>query len=62
MGNEVRVRYAPSPTGHLHIGNARTALLTIYLPMTKAESLLSGLRIRTKSEILKAESKVSLTI
>ncbi|MDC3417772.1 glutamate--tRNA ligase [Aquibacillus salsiterrae] len=24
--NNVRVRYAPSPTGHLHIGNARTAL------------------------------------
>jgi nondiscriminating glutamyl-tRNA synthetase len=23
---KVRVRYAPSPTGHLHIGNARTAL------------------------------------
>jgi nondiscriminating glutamyl-tRNA synthetase len=23
---DVRVRYAPSPTGHLHIGNARTAL------------------------------------
>lgn len=62
MGNEVRVRYAPSPTGHLHIGNARTALLTIYLPAAKAESLLSGLRIRTKSEILKAESKASSTI
>ncbi|WP_379136786.1 glutamate--tRNA ligase [Paenibacillus sp. sgz500958] len=26
MADEVRVRYAPSPTGHLHIGNARTAL------------------------------------
>ncbi|WP_337103223.1 glutamate--tRNA ligase [Paenibacillus sp. YIM B09110] len=26
MPQEVRVRYAPSPTGHLHIGNARTAL------------------------------------
>ncbi|UHA71681.1 glutamate--tRNA ligase [Paenibacillus sp. 481] len=26
MSNEIRVRYAPSPTGHLHIGNARTAL------------------------------------
>ena len=26
MPDEVRVRYAPSPTGHLHIGNARTAL------------------------------------
>lgn len=24
--NKVRVRYAPSPTGHLHIGGARTAL------------------------------------
>lgn len=26
MSDTVRVRYAPSPTGHLHIGNARTAL------------------------------------
>ncbi len=26
MTTEVRVRYAPSPTGHLHIGDARTAL------------------------------------
>lgn len=27
---KVRVRYAPSPTGHLHIGNARTAMY-VYL-------------------------------
>ncbi|WP_151737863.1 glutamate--tRNA ligase [Paenibacillus tengchongensis] len=26
MADQVRVRYAPSPTGHLHIGNARTAI------------------------------------
>src|SRR5690606_23454677 len=26
MSSDVRVRYAPSPTGELHIGNARTAL------------------------------------
>lgn len=26
MTKPMRVRYAPSPTGHLHIGNARTAL------------------------------------
>lgn len=25
-GERIRVRYAPSPTGYLHIGNARTAL------------------------------------
>jgi nondiscriminating glutamyl-tRNA synthetase len=30
MEKRVRVRYAPSPTGHLHIGNARTALY-VYL-------------------------------
>lgn len=28
MTSTVRVRYAPSPTGHLHIGGARTALFT----------------------------------
>jgi nondiscriminating glutamyl-tRNA synthetase len=26
MEDHVRVRFAPSPTGHLHVGNARTAL------------------------------------
>lgn len=26
MSSEIRVRYAPSPTGHLHIGNSRTAI------------------------------------
>ncbi len=25
--HQIRVRFAPSPTGHLHVGNARTALL-----------------------------------
>ena len=25
-GKQVRVRFAPSPTGHLHVGGARTAL------------------------------------
>ena len=26
MSGTVRVRFAPSPTGHLHVGGARTAL------------------------------------
>ena len=26
MAAEVRVRFPPSPTGHLHVGGARTAL------------------------------------
>ncbi|TDQ34687.1 glutamate--tRNA ligase [Aureibacillus halotolerans] len=31
----VRVRYAPSPTGHLHIGNARTALFNYLYARSK---------------------------
>ncbi|MDR2869233.1 MAG: glutamate--tRNA ligase, partial [Deferribacteraceae bacterium] len=26
MNMSLRVRFAPSPTGHIHVGNARTAL------------------------------------
>ena len=26
MGDEIRVRFAPSPTGNVHIGNIRTAI------------------------------------
>lgn len=35
MSNEIRVRYAPSPTGHLHIGNARTALFNYLFARNK---------------------------
>ncbi|TDF91431.1 glutamate--tRNA ligase [Paenibacillus piri] len=31
MSDQLRVRYAPSPTGHLHIGGARTALFDYLL-------------------------------
>ncbi|WP_409290961.1 glutamate--tRNA ligase [Peribacillus sp. SCS-37] len=35
MSNEIRVRYAPSPTGNLHIGNARTALFNYLFARSK---------------------------
>lgn len=35
MTSTVRVRYAPSPTGHLHIGNARTALFNYLFARSK---------------------------
>lgn len=35
MSSAIRVRYAPSPTGHLHIGNARTALFNYLFARNK---------------------------
>jgi nondiscriminating glutamyl-tRNA synthetase len=35
MSSDIRVRYAPSPTGHLHIGNARTALFNYLFAQNK---------------------------
>lgn len=35
MNKTARVRYAPSPTGHLHIGGARTALFNYLLARSK---------------------------
>ncbi|KAJ4758774.1 Glutamate--tRNA ligase [Rhynchospora pubera] len=34
-GNEVRVRFAPSPTGNLHVGGARTALFNYLFARSK---------------------------
>ncbi|OMF23770.1 glutamate--tRNA ligase [Paenibacillus sp. FSL H8-0548] len=40
MTAEVRVRYAPSPTGHLHIGNARTALFNYLFARNQGGKLI----------------------
>ncbi|MBE8162484.1 MAG: glutamate--tRNA ligase [Bdellovibrionaceae bacterium] len=37
MSNTVRVRFAPSPTGHLHVGGARTALFNYLFAKSQKE-------------------------
>lgn len=39
---KVRVRYAPSPTGHLHIGEQEPLYLIIYLQNIMVEILFLG--------------------
>jgi len=41
MGNEIRVRFAPSPTGYLHVGSLRTALYNyLYAKKTGGKFIL----------------------
>jgi hypothetical protein len=45
--DKVRVRFAPSPTGPFHIGGARSALLTTFLPVDLEDKWFCALRIPT---------------
>ena len=38
----VKVRFAPSPTGHLHIGNAKVALLNYLFARKEGGRLFSA--------------------
>ncbi len=40
MSNKFRLRFAPSPTGHLHIGGARSALFSYLLAKNKKGSFI----------------------
>jgi nondiscriminating glutamyl-tRNA synthetase len=40
MGNDIRVRFAPSPTGPLHVGNARTALFNFLFARQKGGAFI----------------------
>ena len=43
--NEIRVRFAPSPTGYLHIGGARTALFNWLFARKNGGKLVCALKI-----------------
>src|SRR5271165_6617694 len=45
-GNEVRVRFAPSPTGYLHVGGARTALFNWLYARGKASNFRGKMILR----------------
>ena len=41
----MRLRFAPSPTGYLHIGSARTFVFTTGLPPANVASALAALEV-----------------
>ena len=52
MESNVRVRFAPSPTGPLHIGGVRTALFNYLFAKNTKELLSFGLKTQTKHGML----------
>ncbi|MBE8221535.1 MAG: glutamate--tRNA ligase [Bdellovibrionales bacterium] len=63
MNNNVRVRFAPSPTGHLHVGGARTALFNYLFAKSISKDSKFILRVedtdkeRSSQEFLKSQLK-----
>lgn len=56
MGNQIVVRFAPSPTGYLHIGGARTAIFNwLYAKKTGGKFIL---RIEDTDEQRSAENSI----
>ncbi len=50
---KIRTRFAPSPTGRMHVGNLRTALYTYLIAKHEGEISFSVLRIQTRSATLR---------
>ncbi len=55
---EIRVRFAPSPTGPLHIGGVRTALYNYLFAKKITGNLFSELKIQTKQGLLQAPKNI----
>ncbi|MCL2330707.1 MAG: glutamate--tRNA ligase, partial [Phycisphaerae bacterium] len=59
MGSALRVRFAPSPTGYLHVGGARTALFNYLLArQTKGTFILRIEDTDTARNVAGAEQKI----
>ena len=59
MGDEIRTRFAPSPTGYMHIGNLRTALWT-YLIAKKDPNGKFILRIEDTDQARQVEGATEI--
>mgnify|MGYP000804086325 FL=1 len=55
MSDTVRTRYAPSPTGFMHVGNLRTALYEYLVSKSQGGKLFLELRIQTKNARLREQ-------
>ncbi len=57
MDKPVRVRFAPSPTGHLHLGGARTALYDVLLAKKTGGKFILRIEDTDRSRIVEGAEK-----
>ena len=55
--NPVRVRFAPSPTGHMHLGSARTALYDYLIAKKTGGKFILRIEDTDRKRILKVLKK-----
>ena len=55
----VRTRFAPSPTGYMHVGNLRTALYTWLIARHSGGKFILALRIPTRAAWWRAPPRSS---
>lgn len=48
---KIRTRFAPSPTGRMHVGNLRSALYEFLIAKHAGGDLCCGLRIRIRNAL-----------
>jgi glutamyl-tRNA synthetase len=60
MEKKVRVRFAPSPTGGLHVGGVRTILFNYLFAKKITENLLLELKTQINLDMLKVPKNIFL--
>ena len=58
MEKEVRTRFAPSPTGYMHIGNLRTALYTYLLTKSKGGKFILRIEDTDRERLVEGATDV----
>ena len=62
MGRQVRTRYAPSPTGYVHIGNLRTALYEYLIARSMNGKFILRIEDTDQERLVEVQWMLSITL
>ena len=62
MNDKVRTRFAPSPTGYMHIGNLRTALYEYLISKSQGGDFILRIDVIDRRIILMNKIKIDISM